>query len=1576
MSFNLSALAVKEKAITLFLIIALLGAGVFAFINLGRAEDPLFTVKVLTVAVVWPGAKAQEMQDLVAEPLEKRLQELQWYDRVETFTTPGQAFLVLTLKDSMPKEQVEQQFYQARKKLGDEVRKLPTGVLGPFVNDEYADISFALYSVKSKGMPLRLLVRQAEVIRQRLLHVPGVKKIYIEGERPERIFVDFSYSRLANLGISARDIFAALVKQNVVTPAGSVETFGSEILIRLDGPLDDLEKIKNTPVVANGKTFALEKIAQVKRGYEDPPKYFIRHNGEEAILLNVFMQNAFNGLKLGESLEAVHKEIMAELPFGVTFQRVTDQAVNIREAVGEFMLKFAVALGVVTLVSLISMGWRVGIVVAAAIPLTLASVFVIMLATDRFFDRITLGALILGLGLLVDDAIIAIEIMVVKMEEGWDRVRAASYAWSHTAAPMLAGTLLTIISLMPVAFGHSAANEYAGNIFWIVAFSLLASWIVAVVFTPYLGVMLLPKIKTAHGGPEAVYTTPFYNLFRKMVVFCVKQKYLVAFVVVGLFVTAGAGMSVVKKQFFPISDRPEVLVEVVTPQGSSIKLTDAAVAKVEKWLSARKEAEVVTSYIGGGAARFFLSYNPELPNPNFAKIIVLTKNAEERDHLKHELRKAVVEGLAPEARVRVLQLVFGPFTPWPVTFRIMGPELKQLRLLANQAEAIVRKNPHVRMVNQDWGEPSRTLHFTLDQNRLNLIGLSTSDVAEQLQFLLTGVGITQVREDIRTVDIVARALPQDRIDPSKLANLNLTSKTGQPIPITQVGKIEIRPENFILKRRDRTPLISINCDVGEGCQPPDVSAEIKKSLQSFVKSMPTGYRLELGGDTEESAKANVAVASVFPIMLLLMFTVVIFQVRQFSAMFMVMLTGPLGLCGVVPILILFDQPFGFNAIIGTSALAGILMRNTLILMDQIHINQEQGLDNFHAVVEATVQRSRPVILTALAAVLAFIPLTHSVFWGSMAFTLIGGTAAGTILTITFLPALYAIWFKVKETEKPISPASPVESVVLGLLALLLFSVTPAHAVEGSYYESDRSRIEQALRPDAAPVLERRELASPVESGRAMPPIPESSQAVSNKLDQTLAGSDELVNASKLAVKMPPLRALITIRQGLNPLNLDTESVQPFELKDSLQVALERNLNLKITRNDADRDHFLYKSAKGNFLPDFSTSVTQSYVYGQIGLPYTKNQLFGTNSLAGNSSTFKLNYPFLLSSTGFSYGLYRGGRVVYGAKQAKHEMYASRAQNFASYSDVLKETANLYYKLLLEEAKLQIRIRAVDTSEEQVRFNGERLKLGIATNLEYLQARTQLSQDRQALIEQQVSRRLAALNLSSYINFDQSADIRTTKPFVVAALLVSEKTSIDDLTKMAVANRPELKQYAELQKAAVASIKVASAALKPTVQAGINVIPTGRTGSNIEALMVANIGVNWALGGLGVVDYNRIKAAKVNARNASVEVEKQVVNVVKDVRTTYLKSSSAAQTARETFTQVDSAVEELRSARKRYELGLGTQLDVLTAQRDLTQAQINLATAIIQYNTSQVDMVHALGLCSIKNLTEAKYIDLN
>ncbi len=1011
--FNLSALAVRERSVTLFLIILVTLAGIFSFFGLGRAEDPPFTVKQMTVITVWPGATAQEIQDQVAEPLEKRLQELKWYDRTEPYTRPGMAFITLSLQDKTPPSQVQEEFYQARKKLGDETKNLPAGVMGPMINDEFSDVTFALFALKAKGEPQRLLVRDAEALRQQLLHVPGVKKVNIIGEQAERIYISFSHDRLATLGLSPQDIFTTLNSQNALTAAGSIETRGAQIFIRLDGAFDKLQKIRDTPLIAQGKTLRLSDVATVERGYEDPPTLQIRNQQEPTLLLGIVMREGWNGLALGKALDAETANINANMPLGMTLTKVTDQSVNIRSSVDEFMIKFFVALLVVMVVCFVSMGWRVGIVVAAAVPLTLAVVFVVMEASGINFDRVTLGSLILALGLLVDDAIIAIEMMVVKMEEGYDRIKASAYAWSHTAAPMLAGTLVTAIGFMPNGFAQSTAGEYTSNMFWVVGLALIASWFVAVVFTPYLGVKILPDIAKVEGGHAAIYDTPRYNRFRHTLSRVIARKWIVAASVVAIFTLAVLGMGLVKKQFFPTSDRPEVLVEVQMPYGTSIEQTSAATAKIEAWLRKQPEASIVTAYIGQGSPRFYLAMAPELPDPSFAKVVVMTDSEKSREALKFRLREAVARGLAPEARVRVTQLVFGPYSPFPVAWRVMGPDVNKLLDIADNVKGVLQASPMMRTVNTDWGSRVPTLHFTLDQNRLQATGLTSNAVAQQLQFLLSGVPITSVREDIRSVQVTGRAAGDIRLDPAKIEGFTLVGNAGQRVPLSQIGEIEIRMEDPLLRRRDRTPTITVRGDIAENLQPPDVSTAIMKQLQPIVDSLPPGYRIEMAGSIEESGKATQAMAPLFPIMIALTLLIIILQVRSLSAMVMVFLTAPLGLIGVVPTLLLFNQPFGINALVGLIALSGILMRNTLILIGQIDHNQKDGLDPFHAVVEATVQRARPVLLTAMAAVLAFIPLTHSVFWGTLAYTLIGGTLGGTIITLVFLPAMYAIWFRIK-----------------------------------------------------------------------------------------------------------------------------------------------------------------------------------------------------------------------------------------------------------------------------------------------------------------------------------------------------------------------------------------------------------------------------------------------------------------------------------------------------------------------------------------------------------------------------------
>lgn len=1011
--FNLSALAVKEKAITLFLLIAVAAAGLLAFTKLGRAEDPSFVVKIMTVTAVWPGATAEQMQNQVADRMEKRLQELGHYDRSETSSRPGLMTMKVYLKDNTPPEEVPEEFYQVRKKLGDEARFLPRGVLGPIFDDEYSDVYFSLYAVKSQDLPHRDLVQEAERLRQQLTRVPGVQKVKLLGERDQKIFVEISYQRLATLGLSAQALFSAIATHNDVTPSGFVETSGPRVYLRLDGAISEVESVRSIPLPIPGKTLTVGDVAEVRKGYEDPASLKIREGGEDSLILGVVMHKRYNGLTLGQDLGAEVTRLQKELPVGLTLTHISDQAGVIKEAINEFMVKFFTALGVVILVSLLALGFRVGLVVAAAVPLTLGAVFLIMLVTGRDFDRITLGALILSLGLLVDDAIIAIETMVVKMEEGWDRVKAAGYAWTSTAAPMLTGTLVTIVGFLPVGFARSTAGEYAGNIFWIVAFSLLVSWFVAVIFTPYMGVKLLPHIPHKDGGHASIYGTKNYERFRRIIRFCVDHRWLTLGVTSALFITSVLGMSQVKKQFFPNSDRTELTLEVNLPAGSAFATTEETVQRIEQAMAEFPEAVHVTSYIGQGAPRFFMALNSELPNPSFAQIVIQTESPKQRDVLKEKIRGLVDAGKFAEARVRVTQFVFGPPVPYPVLFRVTGPDLAGIRGIAEELRQIMSQNPNLRDVHLDWGDKTPVVHLAFDEARLQLLGLNPQAAALQLQAILQGATVSQVRSENRVVDVQVRGPQWEREGLDSIGDVVVRNSQGQSIPLRQIARIETRMEDAVLKRYNRELFIAVQGDVIDGVQPPDVTAEVLPHLKDLKARLPAGYRIDTGGSVEESAKANKALVLLFPVMILATLALIMFQVRSFSAMFMTFATGPLGLVGAVPTLLLFNQPFGFNAILGLIGLSGILIRNTLILVDQIQHDKAAGLSDYEAIIESTVRRARPVVLTAVAAMLAFIPLTHSSFWGSLAYVLIGGVGAGTVLTLLFLPALYAAWFKVK-----------------------------------------------------------------------------------------------------------------------------------------------------------------------------------------------------------------------------------------------------------------------------------------------------------------------------------------------------------------------------------------------------------------------------------------------------------------------------------------------------------------------------------------------------------------------------------
>jgi multidrug efflux pump len=1022
---NLSAIGVREPSVTLFLLLAVIAAGVFAFLQLGRAEDPGFTGKTMTVTALWPGATAREMQDQIADRLEKRLQELPYYDRVDTSARPGLVTLTLTFKDTTPPRDVPQLFYQARKKMGDEAINLPRGVIGPVLNDEYSDVFFSLVAVQAKGLPHRQLVAEAESIRNQLQHVAGVQKVILIGEQKPKIFAEISYRKLATLGVPPDALLGALANQNLIQTAAQVETSSRLVPLRVTGAFDDLEAVRATPIAVGGRVIRLSDLAEVRRGYEDPASYEVHHQGEAALMLGVVMREKYNGLTLGRTLNAKVETIRAQLPLGISVTEVADQAVNIAEAYGEFMLKFAVALSVVMAVSLIALGWRVGIVVALSVPLTLAAVFVIMLVTDRQFDRITLGALILSLGLLVDDAIIAIEMMVVKLEEGLSRVEAATFAWGATAAPMLTGTLVTILGFLPIGFARSTAGEYAGNIFWIVGFALIISWFVAVYFTPYLGVKLLPQITPVAGGHDAIYATPRYRQLRDWITRSVHERGRLTLTVLGLFLVCVVLLGVaVPKQFFPTSERPELIVEVHLAHGSSMSATRKVVAQIERDLVGKEDVRHVDSYLGGGAPRFFLSLNPEPLDPSFAKLIVLTPDTAARDRLRARIQQRAAEGRYPGARVRAISLLFGPPVPYPVAFRVTGPDPQVLRTITAEVTTVVEANKGVVDVNTDWGDRTPALTLQFDQDRLRLLGLDPASVARQVSALISGTTVAQARYGDRTTDVVVRTPLAERRALGDIGNLVIATNNGTGVMLAQVAKIVPSSEDPLLVRRDRTPTMSVRADVRSGVQPADVTAAILPKLQPVIDQLPAGYAIIAAGSVEEAGKANVALAPLFPIMTGLMLLVLMLQTRSFRMTGLVFATAPLGLIGAVPALILTGFPFGFNAILGLIGLAGILMRNTLILVDQIDAERARGLGMEAAVIEATVRRARPVVLTAMAAVLAFLPLTLSPFWGPLAVVLIGGTLVGTGLTLFFLPALYALWMvrrdgSVRRADRPL-----------------------------------------------------------------------------------------------------------------------------------------------------------------------------------------------------------------------------------------------------------------------------------------------------------------------------------------------------------------------------------------------------------------------------------------------------------------------------------------------------------------------------------------------------------------------------
>ena len=1010
--FNLSGWAVSHPALILFLIIALGAAGFVSYQRLGRAEDPFFTVKVVNVSAIWPGATAEEMQMQVADPIEKKLQELPYFEKVQTYSKPSFTAMQVTFRDSTPPKEVPYLFYLLRKKLADVQGQLPTGLLGPVVNDEFSDVNSILYMMTGDGADYAQLKKAAEGLRQRLLKVSGVTKVDLYGTQDEKIYVEFSHAKLATLGITPQALFNSLAKQNNVVPAGTVETSAQRVPLRVTGALDGVKAVAETPVESNGRVFRLGDIATITHGYVDPPSFVVRQQGKPALGIGVVTAKGANILELGKDVADATAEFMNAVPQGINIDQIADQPKVVEHAVSEFVHSFIEALAIVLFVSFVALGWRTGIVVALSVPLVLAIVFIFMNAMSLDLHRITLGALIIALGLLVDDAIIAVEMMVVKMEQGWDRIRAASFAWESTAFPMLTGTLVTAAGFLPIGFANSAVGEYAGGIFWIVAIALVASWFVAVIFTPYIGVKLLPNITVSHShDPHAVYETRIYRLLRGMIQWCVDHRVKVVLATVGIFALSIVAFGHVQQQFFPLSERPELFLQLRLPEGTAFRVTEQSVKTAEALLKDDKDISTYTAYVGQGSPRFWLGLNPQLPDESFAEIVIVARDVEARERIKARLEKAVDDGALTAARVRVDRFNFGPPVGFPVQFRVIGPDTRTVRDIAYRVRDVVRQNPNVKDPQLDWNEQSPYLKLVVDQDRARALGLTPQDVSQALGMLISGVPVTTVREGIEKVDVVARAVPSERLDLGHVGDLTVTSRNGVAVPLSQIARIEYSHEEPILWRRNRDMAITVRADVADGVQAPDVTNQIWPKLQDIRASLPPAYRIEMGGAIEESAKGNASIFVLFPLMVMVMLTLLMIQLQSFSRLLLVFLTAPLGIIGASLGLNVANQPFGFVALLGLIALAGMIMRNAVILVDQIETDVAHGLTRKEAIVEATVRRARPVVLTALAAILAMIPLSRSAFWGPMAITIMGGLFVATFLTLLYLPGLYALWFR-------------------------------------------------------------------------------------------------------------------------------------------------------------------------------------------------------------------------------------------------------------------------------------------------------------------------------------------------------------------------------------------------------------------------------------------------------------------------------------------------------------------------------------------------------------------------------------
>ncbi|MGH8433366.1 MAG: efflux RND transporter permease subunit [Pseudomonas sp.] len=1022
MSFNLSEWALRNRQIVLYIMLLMAVVGALSYTKLGQSEDPPFTFKAMVVRTNWPGASAEEVARQVTERIEKKLMETGEFDKIISFSRPGESQVTFVARDSMNSKEIPELWYQVRKKVSDIRHTLPPGIQGPFFNDEFGTTYGNIYALTGSGFDYAVLKDYADRIQLQLQRVKDVGKVDLLGLQDEKVWIELSNVKLATLGLPLAAVQQALEAQNTVAASGFFETPSERIQLRVTGRFESVKEINDFPIRVGDRTFRIGDVAEVHRGFNDPPAPRMRFMGEDAIGLTVSMKAGGDILILGQALETEFARMQETLPAGMQLHKVSDQPAAVKTGVGEFVQVLAEALAIVMLVCFFSLGLRIGLVVALTIPLVLAMTFTTMYYFGIGLHKISLGALVLALGLLVDDAIIAIEMMAIKMEQGFDRIRAASFAWTSTAFPMLTGTLITAAGFLPIATAQSGTGEYTRSIFQVVAIALMASWFAAVIFVPYIGARLLPdlaKLHAARHGGSAKghdpYSTPFYQRVRSLVEWCVRRRKTVILLTFGLFVAAVLMFRFVPQQFFPSSGRLELMVDLKLSEGASLKATEEQVKHLEQMLKEHPGIDNYVVYVGTGSPRFYLPLDQQLPAASFAQFVVLAKTIEDREAIRSWLIKRLDEDFST-LRTRVTRLENGPPVGYPVQFRVSGEHIDEARALARKVADKVRENPHVVNVHLDWEEPSKVVYLSIDQERARALGVTSADLSQFLQSALSGNSVSQYREGNELIEILLRGTVRERQELALLPSLAVPTDKGKSVALSQIATLKYGFEEGIIWHRNRLPTVTVRADIYGKELPASLVKQILPTLDSIRAELPDGYLLDVGGTVEDSTRGQRSVNAGVPLFIVVVLSLLMLQLKSLSRSAMVFLTAPLGLIGVTLFLLVFRQPFGFVAMLGTIALAGMIMRNSVILVDQIEQDIATGMDRWHAIIESTVRRFRPIVLTALAAVLAMIPLSRSTFFGPMAVAIMGGLIVATALTLLFLPALYAAWFRVKEEQ--------------------------------------------------------------------------------------------------------------------------------------------------------------------------------------------------------------------------------------------------------------------------------------------------------------------------------------------------------------------------------------------------------------------------------------------------------------------------------------------------------------------------------------------------------------------------------